>query len=144
LRSGGAALLEYARDCAGHLDVVGGGGYGVTVGDVDNDGWPDLLVIRFGSYALFRNRGDGTFEEVTRQWGLDGARDWPTSAAFADLDGDGDLDLYVCHYVAWDPSHPRICGNASGGPVSYCVPHLLEPVPDHVFRNDGAPFRDAP
>ncbi len=117
-----------------------GYGHGAAVGDVDNDGRPDLFVTRFGSYALYRNRGDGTFEDVTVRWGLGGDRGWPTSAAFADLDGDGDLDLYVCHYVAWDPQNPRICGNESGGPVAYCVPFLLQPVPDHVFRNDGGRF----
>ena len=47
-----------------------------------------------------RNRGDGTFEDATAAVGLGGDRDWPTSAAFADLDNDGDLDLYVCHYLA--------------------------------------------
>src|SRR4029079_7564477 len=79
--------------------MPGGYGHGVAVGDVDNDGRPDLFVTRWRAYALSRNRGNGTFEDVTNGWGLGGARDWPTSAAFADLDGDGDLDLYVCHYA---------------------------------------------
>ncbi len=73
-----------------------GYGHGVAVGDVDNDGHPDLFLTRWRSYALYRNRGDGTFEDITEQVGLGGDRDWPTSAAFADLDNDGDLDLYVC------------------------------------------------
>jgi tetratricopeptide (TPR) repeat protein len=127
---------------AGLAAFAGGYGHGVAVGDVDNDGDPDLFITRFGKYALYLNRGDATFEDATARWGLGGYRDWPTSAAFADLDGDGDLDLYVCHYVAWDPRHPRLCGNASGGPISYCVPHLLDPVPDHVFRNDGSRFHE--
>src|SRR5262249_17245392 len=74
----------------------GGYGNGVAVGDFDNDGRPDLFVTRWRSYALYRNLGSGRFEDVTDQAGLGGDRDWPTSAAFADFDGDGDLDLYVC------------------------------------------------
>ena len=81
----------------------------MAVGDFDNDGHPDLFVTRWRSYALYRNRGDGTFEDVTVEAGLGGDRDWPTSAAFADLDNDGDLDLYVCHYLVWDAEHPRLC-----------------------------------
>ena len=51
----------------------------------------------------------GRFGDVTDQAGLGGDRDWPTSAAFADLDGDGDLDLYVCHYLQYDPANPKLC-----------------------------------
>ena len=83
-----------------------GYGYGIAVGDYDNDGRPDVFVTRWRSYALYHNRGDGTFEDATARAGLDGDRDWPTSAAFADLDGDGDLDLYVCHYLKWDEHSP--------------------------------------
>ena len=89
--------------------MPGGYGHGVAVGDYDNDGRPDLFVTRWRSYALYRNRGDGTFEDVTEPAGLGGDRDWPTSAAFADLDGDGDLDLYVCHYLRWDAETSGLC-----------------------------------
>ncbi len=82
--------------------MTGGYGHGVAVGDYDNDGHADLFVTRWRAYALLHNRGDGTFEDATLAAGLAGDRDWPTSAAFADLDGDGDLDLYVCHYLKWD------------------------------------------
>ncbi len=119
-----------------------GYGHGVTVGDYDNDGRPDLFVTRWRSYALYRNRGDGTFEDITRAAGLDGDRDWPTSAAFADLDGDGDLDLYVCHYGEWDPEHPLICKDPSGTIILTCDPRRVRALPDHLFRNDGVRFVD--
>ncbi len=93
-----------------------GYGHGVAVGDFDNDGHPDLFVTRWRSYALYRNRGDGTFEDATERSGLGGDRDWPTSAAFADLDDDGDLDLYVCHYLAWDAEHPTLCQRTTATP----------------------------
>jgi tetratricopeptide (TPR) repeat protein len=118
-----------------------GYGMGVTVGDYDNDGHSDVFVTRLDTYALYRNRGDGTFEDVTRRAGLEGRRDNPTSAAFADLDNDGDLDLYVCHYMLWDPAHPRLCQSPSGE-YFYCDPSKVEPAPDHVFRNDRGRFVD--
>ena len=86
-----------------------GYGHGVAVGDYDNDGHADIFVTRWRSYALYHNRGDGTFEDATARAGLNGDRDWPTSAAFADLDGDGDLDLYVCHYLKWDEKSTLTC-----------------------------------
>src|SRR3954447_21714602 len=114
---------------------------GATVGDYDNDSRPDLFVTRLRSYSLYHNRGDGTFEDVTDRAGLAGRRDCPTSAAFADLDNDGDLDLYVCHYMAWDPAHPRLCRTKKGESF-YCAPRRAEPAPDHAFRNDGGNFVD--
>jgi len=118
-----------------------GYGLGIAVGDYDNDGHPDLFVSRLMSYALYRNRGDGTFEDATERTGLAGRRDNPTSAAFADLDNDGDLDLYVCHYMRWDPAHPQLC-QTEKGEYFYCDPSKVEPAPDHVFRNDSGHFVD--
>jgi tetratricopeptide (TPR) repeat protein len=120
-----------------------GYGQGVTVGDYDNDGHADLFITRWRSYALYHNRGDGRFEDATERAGLAGDRDWPTSAAFADLDHDGDLDLYVCHYTVWDAEHPRICYTFPPNQVlTGCNPREVEPRPDHVFRNDHGRFTD--
>jgi enediyne biosynthesis protein E4 len=123
--------------------MPGGYGHGVAVGDFDNDGWPDLFITRWRSYALYRNQGDGTFEDVTQRTELGGSRDWPTSAAFADLDNDGDLDLYVCHYSAWDPEKSPPCLHPSKpGKYSYCGPRTVPSMPDHIFRNDNGHFHD--
>ncbi|MFI5457798.1 MAG: FG-GAP-like repeat-containing protein [Isosphaerales bacterium] len=119
-----------------------GYGHGVAVGDFDNDGWADLFVTRWRSYALYRNKRDGTFEDVTEKTGLGGDRDWPTSAALADLDGDGDLDLYVCHYLKWDDKETRSCADPKDPTIYRCQPLDFEALPDHVFRNDGGRFVD--
>src|SRR5262249_40999341 len=91
---GDGTFREVTRQ-AGIERLAWGRGYGmgVTVGDYDNDGHPDLFITRLRRYDLFHNRGDGTFEDVTERAGLSGERYSPTSAAFADLDADGDLDL---------------------------------------------------
>jgi len=69
---------------------------GAAVGDVDGDGWDDLFVTRLDDHdLLFRNRGDGTFEDVTEAVGLDVFVLQSNGALFSDLDKDGDLDLYV-------------------------------------------------
>ena len=107
---------------------------------IDNDGDPDLFIARWRSYALYRNRGDGTFEDATESAGLGGDRDWPTSAAFADLDGDGDLDLYVCHYLVWDEASPFICHDPKFGANRLCNPGLFPSRPTALYRNDGGRF----
>jgi tetratricopeptide (TPR) repeat protein len=141
-RNRGDGTFEDVTAPSGLAGFARGYGHGVSVGDYDNDGDPDLFITRWRSYALYRNRGDGRFEDVTTAAGLGGDRDWPTSAAFADLDGDGDLDLYVCHYLVWDPQDPRVCLDEIDGDNAYCDPRLLEALPDHVFRNDGGRFAD--
>src|SRR5262249_30054407 len=100
------------------------------------------FLTRWRAYALYRNRGDGTFEDVTESAGLDGDRDWPTSAAFADLDGDGDLDLYVCHYLEWDSENPRTCWDKARRAYGFCGPPDFRAMPDHLSRNDDGRFVD--
>ena len=134
--------FEDATAASGIADFPRGYGHGVTVGDIDNDGHPDLFITRWRSYALYRNNGDGTFEDATARLGLGGEHDWPTSAAFADLDGDGDLDLYVCQYLRWDARAPRPCRNTETNAYIYCTPHILDSLGDRVYRNDGTRFVD--
>ncbi len=108
-RNRGEGSFEDVTERSGLASFARGYGHGVAVGDFDSDGHPDLFVTRWRTYALYRNKGDGTFEDATGRAGLAGPRGWPTSSAFADLDGDGDLDLYVCHYLAWDPEKSEPC-----------------------------------
>jgi hypothetical protein len=141
-RNVGGGRFEDVSLRSGVGSFPGGYGNGVTVGDYDNDGRPDLFVTRWRSYALYRNRGDGTFADVTAVAGLGGDRDWPTSSAFADLDGDGDLDLYVCHYLRYDPANPKRCEHPESPHDRTCNPIDFPSLPDHVFRNDGGRFAD--
>ncbi|MCA9286453.1 MAG: CRTAC1 family protein [Phycisphaerales bacterium] len=113
------------------------GGYamGVTAGDYDNDGDPDLYVTNVGPNVLLRNDG-GHFTDVTDTAGV-GDPSWSSSAAFVDYDADGDLDLYVCNYLHWSPSSERDCRNAYDSP-DYCGPQAYAaPAPDTLYRNDG-------
>jgi tetratricopeptide (TPR) repeat protein len=141
-RNLGNGAFADVTESSGIVSFPRGYGHGVTVGDFDNDGHPDLFVTRWRAYALYRNNGDGTFADVTEASGLGGARDWPTSAAFVDLDGDGDLDLYVCHYAAWDAENPRLCRDGTTGRTVNCNPLDSPAMPDHLFRNDGGRFVD--
>ena len=86
---------------------------GAAAGDYDNDGWVDLFVTRLDAPGiLFRNRGDGTFEDVTLQAGLAGFNVNSNGAAWADIDNDGDLDLYVT--TAGDTRYYLFINDGSG------------------------------
>jgi hypothetical protein len=143
-RNRGEGRFEDVTASSGLAGLPGGYSHGVAVGDYDNDSQPDLFVTRWRSYALYRNLGGGRFQDVTAQAGLGGDRDWPTSAAWADFDNDGDLDLYVCHYLAWDADTPTLCeypGHSKPG-YMHCDPGRFPALPDHIFRNDGGRFID--
>ena len=116
--------------------------HGVAIGDINNDGFSDIFITRFGAYLLYINSGNGTFRDASVEWKLDGFRDWPTSAAFADLDNYGDLDLYVCHYVVWDEHNPRLCRNGQTFSYMSCNPTTCKARSDHLFRNDQGKFTD--
>jgi hypothetical protein len=114
------------------LDIAGYN-MGVAVGDVNNDGWPDVLVTQYGGVKLFLNNGDGTFRDATEQSRLSNPT-WGASAAFFDYDRDGWLDLVVVNYVDYDPS--RRCKLIRGVP-DYCPPSHFPGMITRLFRNAG-------
>lgn len=105
---------------------------GVAVGDVDNDGRPDLLITLVGSLRLFLNLGGGKFADVTDEAGLRNPL-WGTSAAFFDYDRDGRLDLFIVNYVDYDPSLP--CTDHGG--QDYCAPKAFPGTVSRLFHNLG-------
>jgi hypothetical protein len=119
-------------------------GFGVAIGDFDNDGWPDIFVANFGKNRLYRNNHNGTFTDVAERAGVT-LGNWSDGATWGDYDGDGRLDLFVSGYVHDDIDHQPSSedGSAStafcqmrGVPVM-CGPRGLPGEPDHLFHNNG-------
>jgi enediyne biosynthesis protein E4 len=119
-------------------------GYGVSIADFDNDGWPDIFVGNYGKNRLYRNNHDGTFTDIAEKAGV-ALGNWSTGSSWGDYDGDGKLDLYVAGYVHFDRNSLPISGSkATGfskclyrGTEVNCGPRGLEGEPDHLFRNNG-------
>jgi enediyne biosynthesis protein E4 len=140
----GVRSILYRNDGRGHFtdvtqraglassDSAGIAATGVAAGDIDGDGYPDLVVTdAFGPTRLFRNRRDGTFEEITASCGV--VTQGPTrSAAFADVNGDGNLDLFICGTGDYYGQMPDPPFDANDGRRNY------------LFLGDGkGHFRDA-
>ncbi len=119
-------------------------GFGVAVGDYDNDGWPDIYVSNFGKNRLYHNNHDGTFTDVAEKAGVT-LGGWSTGATWGDYDHDGFLDLFVPGYAKFDPDHPPVSGKG-GLPPGFCNfrgidvmcgPRGLPGEGDHLFHNNG-------
>ncbi|MGB8261014.1 MAG: CRTAC1 family protein [Terracidiphilus sp.] len=119
-------------------------GFGVAIGDFDNDGWPGIFVCNYGKNRLYRNNHDGTFTDVAGKAGVT-LGNWSDGATWGDYDGDGRLDLFVSGYVHYDIEHqpdandghvPFAFCQMHGVPVM-CGPHGLQGEPDHLFHNNG-------
>ncbi|MGD0697056.1 MAG: CRTAC1 family protein [Terriglobia bacterium] len=122
---------------------LAGTGYdnGVAVGDYDNDGYPDLFVAGVHGNTLYHNNRDGTFADVTAQAGLARSVDpefgplWSITGAWADVNNDGLLDLFVLNYVQWDYKTEPLCGFADT--CDYCSPRFYKGQPNQLFLNRG-------
>jgi enediyne biosynthesis protein E4 len=119
-------------------------GFGVAIGDFDNDGWPDIFVCNFGKNRLYRNNHDGTFTDVAEKAGVT-LGNWSDGATWGDYDGDGRLDLFVSGYVHYDLNHQPEPDNG-GVPFAFCQLHGFQVMcgprglpgePDHLFHNNG-------
>ena len=119
-------------------------GYGVSVADYDNDGWPDIFVGNYGKNRLYHNNHDGTFTDVAEKAGV-ALGNWSAGSAWGDYDGDGRLDLYVTGYVHFDRDNLPIAGTKAvgyafcqyRGVAVNCGPRGLKGEPDHLFHNNG-------
>ena len=118
-----------------------GWGFGVAVGDYDNDGWEDLYITYLDGAALYHNNHDGSFTDVTEKAGVGNAGRWGTSAAFGDYDNDGNLDLYVADYVDLDLNHLPEFGQGPfctyRGIAVSCGPRGLKGGRDRLYHNNG-------
>jgi enediyne biosynthesis protein E4 len=119
-------------------------GFGVAVGDYDNDGWPDIYVSNFGKNRLYHNNHDGTFTDVAEKAGV-ALGGWSTGPTWGDYDRDGLLDLFVPGYVKFDPNHPPLPGQNGiraeacqfRGVTAMCGPLGLPGEGDRLFHNNG-------
>jgi enediyne biosynthesis protein E4 len=113
---------------------VAGYNMGVAIGDVNNDGLPDVLLTQYGAIKLFLNLGGGRFEDVTAEAGLNNPL-WGMSAAFLDYDRDGWLDLVVVNYLDYDP---KVECFSARGERSFCTPTRFPGVCSKLFHNRGS------
>lgn len=105
---------------------------GVTIGDVNNDGYPDIYLSNYGENTLYQNMGDGTFKDVTKKAGIGGGKQCSVGAVWLDYDNDGLLDLYVGNYLNYDPDYSYYYApDGFPGPLAY------DSQKDVLFKNLG-------
>jgi enediyne biosynthesis protein E4 len=143
LRNKGDGTFEDVTQKAGLAGEDLGFSFGVAAGDYDNDGHTDLFICNAGGNTLYRNNGDGTFTDVTRESGIGGKPPdvLSVAAAWFDYDNDGLLDLVVSNYTAWTPTKDIRC--QQGGQEFYCNPQVYPSVSHRLYHNLGhGKFRD--
>jgi hypothetical protein len=110
-------------------------GLGCAIADYDNDGFADIYVTCLGPNRLFRNFGNGKFQDVTAKTGV-GDPSFSSSAIWFDYDKDGRLDLFVCNYVDWSIDKDLHC-TLDGKNKSYCTPESYKGQSSTLYHNRG-------
>ncbi len=116
---------------------VGNAGYGlgVCIGDYDGDGWPDIYVNNYGPNVLYHNNGDGTFSDVTAKAGVARGDTVGAGANFLDIDGDGELDLFVANYIRF--TYENNVTIFVRGAEWYAGPRDFPQQPNRLYHNRG-------
>jgi hypothetical protein len=110
-------------------------GMGIACADVDGDGWTDIFITGVDGVTLLHNRNGTRFVDITQKSGL-AHPGWSTSAAFLDYDRDGNIDLFVCHYVQWTPKTNRTY-SLDGIRPTYSTPQQYPGETCRLFHNRG-------
>ena len=128
LQTSDGTFRDATRECG--LDD-NGYSMGVAVGDINNDGLPDLYLTNAGQDRLYLNSADGRFSEISQTAGLDNPH-WSASVTFVDINVDGWLDIYVTNYVKLAD---KKCVSFAGTSRDYCSPSVFPAVHDRLFLN---------
>ena len=122
-------------------------GSGCAFFDYDADGWLDIFLVNGGAvpgfrypgaidHALYRNLGNGKFQNMTRRSGIRKPSHYGMGVAVGDYDNDGFLDLYVTRYTDFHYDRNRVCGPVEKGHRGYCNPKVYDGVSDLLFQNN--------
>ncbi|MCC9604135.1 FG-GAP-like repeat-containing protein [Stieleria sp. JC731] len=116
--------------------------HGVCVGDYNDDGFADLLVLNLGRNRLFRNNGDGSFSDASDLLGDVGVTQWSSSGAIADLDEDGFNDFFIVNYCDATEPLDQPCYDSQGNEIN-CYPLRFRAAADECLKGqpDGT-FQD--
>jgi enediyne biosynthesis protein E4 len=162
-RNKGDGTFEDVTEAAGLAVTLYG--MGTAVGDIDNDGYPDVFITAVDGNVLFHNvpdaKGGRTFRDITKEARVRGPTGWPkatteaflgwkepipfpSSATFLDYDGDGRLDLFVCYYLTWSPVIDLgVNAQLTGVGRAYVPPTEFDGALCALYRNiDGTRFED--
>ncbi|HEY0098092.1 MAG TPA: FG-GAP-like repeat-containing protein [Pyrinomonadaceae bacterium] len=132
-RNDGGRFVDVTANSGALASRVAGVGLAAVAGDYDNDAKPDLFVLYEGRVALYHNEGAGKFSDATLAAGIASATHHSISAAFADVDHDGDLDIFTGGHSDLSKASVSTQATAKAGELKLDAP----PAPNRLLRNNG-------